>query len=147
MSKNIRTFKYNGEDTLSLPARPEAFETLRSWIENIAAELALPTKTGRHLLIAADEIFTNISSYGYPAGDGSANVSVEFDMDDRVLTLTFSDTGVAYNPLEAGEPDIAAPLEDRQIGGLGIFMVRKLMDEVEYRRDGDRNVLILTKKL
>ncbi|MDD4817824.1 MAG: ATP-binding protein [Victivallaceae bacterium] len=147
MSDNIRRFKYNGEDTLSLPARPEAFDTLRTWLENIAEELQLPTKTGRHLLIAADEIFTNISNYGYPAGGGSANVAVAFNMNDRVLTITFTDTGVAYNPLEAGEPDINAPLEDRQIGGLGIFMVRKLMDEVKYQRDGDRNVLILSKKL
>ena len=83
--ENIRRFKYNGEDSLVLPAQAEAFTTLSLWIEGIADELAVPFKTKNQLLIAVDEIFTNIASYGYPTSNGSATVVVEFDMVKEIL--------------------------------------------------------------
>ena len=93
MNQDIRRFQFNGEDALLLPARREAFTTLKEWLNSIAEELELPVKTRKQLLIAADEIFTNIASYGYPSGDGTAKVVVEFDMAQAELTLIFSDTG------------------------------------------------------
>ncbi len=147
MEQEIRRFKFNGESVLSLPARPEAFATLCNWLDNIAAELQLVPKTHNQLLIVADEIFTNISSYGYPSGDGDACVAVDFDMTNEILTITFIDSGMPYNPLDTPPPDINAPLEEREIGGLGIFLVRNLMDSVEYTRENDCNVLILKKRI
>ena len=146
MNQDIRRFQFNGEDALLLPARREAFTTLKEWLNSIAEELELPVKTRKQLLIAADEIFTNIASYGYPSGDGTAKVVVEFDMAQAELTLIFSDTGVPYNPLETPPPDISRPLAEREVGGLGIFMVKKIMDSVEYRREGSRNILALKKR-
>lgn len=145
--ENIRRFKYNGEDSLVLPAHAEAFTTLSIWIEGIADELKIPFKTKNQLLIAVDEIFTNIASYGYPTSSGSATVVVEFDMIKEILTIIFYDTGVAYNPLEANPPDISISVDERPLGGLGIFLVRKLMDSVEYRRENDKNILILKKQV
>lgn len=145
--ENIRRFKYNGEDSLVLPAQAEAFTTLSLWIEGIADELAVPFKTKNQLLIAVDEIFTNIASYGYPTSNGSATVVVEFDMVKEILIIVFTDTGVAYNPLEAVSPDISGPVDERPLGGLGIFLVRKLMDSVEYQRENDKNILILKKQV
>lgn len=147
MPNDIRRFHYNGADALSLPARTEAFVTLKDWLGSIADELTVTPKTKKQLLIVADEIFTNIASYGYPRGDGTAKVAVEFDMSTETLILVFSDEGVAYNPLETPPPDITKPLAERQIGGLGVFMVKKIMDTVEYRRENDSNVLVMTKKL
>jgi len=146
-AKNIRKFKHNGEDFLTLPAETARYVELKAWLEEIASELALEPKLRRQLLIAADEIFTNIASYGYPSGDGMATVAVEFDMDDRALTMTFTDNGVEYNPLEVPPPDVTLPMAERTVGGLGIFIVRKIMDEVAYRRENGTNVLVMKKRV
>ncbi len=143
----IHTFQYQGEEALCLPARREAFTTLKAWLGTIAGELGLSDKLRKQLLIVADEIFTNIASYGYPSTEGDATVAVQFDDVRTELTLTFSDSGVPFNPLDTAEPDVTSPLAERTIGGLGMFMVKKLMDEVAYHREGERNILILKKRI
>ena len=145
MAEDIRRFRINDSDSLVLPAKRDAFVNLQSWLNQIADELALADKTRKHLLIVADEIFTNIANYGYPFGDGTAEVPVDFNMATSEIVITFSDNGIAYNPLQVPPPDFDSPLADREIGGLGVFVVKKLMDSVEYERREDRNVLILKK--
>lgn len=147
MPDNIRKFQYHGKDSLSLPAERNAFITLKTWLSDIAQELELTEKMTKQLLIAADEIFTNIASYGYPQEGGTAEVTVEFNFSQRLLSMTFSDNGIAYNPLESSAPDISKPLVERQIGGLGVFIVKKLMDSVEYRRENNLNILTMTKSI
>lgn len=147
MPEAIRKFQYQGRSALQLPAERGAFATLKTWLSDIAGELELSEKTRKQLLIAADEIFTNIATYGYPRQGGSAEVKVEFDIAQQILTIEFIDAGVAYNPLESAAPDVSKPLAERQAGGLGIFMVKKLMDSVEYRREDGCNRLILKKCL
>lgn len=147
MTDTIRRFQYQGQDELALPAERDAFTTLKAWISGIADDLSMAEKDKKKLLIAADEIFTNIVSYGYPHEGGTANVAVEFDPAARLLTMTFTDTGVAYDPLAAAAPDVSRPLAERHPGGLGIFMVRRLMDSVEYHRQDGKNVLVLQKHL
>lgn len=147
MPDTIRKFQYRGKDSLSLPAERNAFITLKTWISGIAEELELAEKTTKQLLIVADEIFTNIADYGYPREGGVAEVTVEFNFTQRFLSMMFSDTGVAYNPLESIAPDITKPLAERQIGGLGLFIVKKLMDSVEYRRENNLNILTMTKSV
>ncbi|MCF0175065.1 MAG: ATP-binding protein [Bacteroidales bacterium] len=143
----IRRFQYNGEEALLLPAKREAFVTLKDWLNSIADELSLPDKTRKQLLISADEIFTNIASYGYPSGDGHAKVMVELDTENEEFSIVFSDKGVPYNPLETPDPDLTKPIEEREAGGLGVFVVKKMMDVVEYRREEDCNILTLKKKI
>lgn len=145
MPDTIRKFQYQGKDSLSLPAERNAFITLKTWIFGIAEELELVEKTTSQLLIVADEIFTNIANYGYPQKDGTAEVAIEFNVTQRFLSMTFSDTGVAYNPLESEPPDISKPIAERQVGGLGIFIVKKLMDSVEYQRKNNLNILTMIK--
>lgn len=147
MSDIIRKFQYHGKDSLSLPAERNAFITLKMWISGIAEELELAEKTIKQLLIAADEIFTNIANYGYPREGGEAEVMVEFNFTQRFLSMTFLDAGVAYNPLESAAPDISSPLAEREVGGLGVFIVKKLMDSVEYRRENNLNILTMTKSI
>ncbi len=147
MPATIRKFQYYGLDTLQLPNEREAFTTLKTWLSNISEELGLPEKTKKQLLIVADEIFTNIVTYGSLRQDGTVEVKVEFDFALQTLNMTFIDQGIAYNPLEATSPDISKPLSERQTGGLGIFMVKKIMDSVEYLRENDQNYLILKKRL
>lgn len=145
MSENIRKFRYNGKDTLSLPAERTAFETLKDWLASIMQELCVDDKFRKKLMISADEIFTNIADYGYPKGDGKTKVAAEFDIDEKTFILIFTDTGIAYNPLEGKIPNASATLEESQIGGLGLFIVKKFMDSIEYKRENDCNVLILKK--
>ncbi|MDD3588297.1 MAG: ATP-binding protein [Thermoguttaceae bacterium] len=147
MTELIRKFTYQGKEFLSLPAERTAFATLKSWLSDIAVELKIPAKAEKQLLIAADEIFSNIAGYGYPNGDGCVKASVEFNRGEQLLTMVFSDSGIAFNPLLSEEPDTSSPLAERPVGGLGIFLVKKLMDSVEYRRENNRNYLILKKRL
>ena len=130
---------------LTLKAEIEEFEKLRIWLHGIAMKLKLPDKITSQLMIAADEVFSNIAAYAYPGSSGMATVSAE--QNGSLLQLAFTDTGKPFDPLGNAEPDIKSPLDQRQIGGLGIFVVKKLMDKVEYRRENDQNILVLTKKI
>ena len=145
MPDNIHNFK--NADYIQLPAKITASEYLAEWLTAIAKELNMPSKALRQCLIVSDEIFSNIAYYAYPQNQGDVNIKVAFDKDNHILIITFTDTGIAYNPLETPEPDITASVEDRKIGGLGIFMVKKLMDNIEYTRKNDCNVLTLKKKI
>jgi anti-sigma regulatory factor (Ser/Thr protein kinase) len=93
--------------------------------------------------VAAEEIFVNIANYAYPPGEtGDVFISVKGD-----AVLRFEDTGQPYNPLEKADPDLDVPLMEREIGGLGIYLVKNLMDKVEYEHTGGKNVLTITKSL
>ncbi len=97
--------------------------------------------------IVVDEIFSNIANYAYKDGKGSVKVVCDYDVPSKIFSMTFIDSGVEYNPLNAPEPDVKLPLEKRKIGGLGIFIVKKFMDKLVYRRKGNENILTLVKKV
>ncbi len=149
MSNSIKVFQHNKQNALILPLKLDAFSILKEWLSDIAMELGLAEKFKQHLLIVADEIFTNNIQYAHPENidDSAAQITLEvaFDCDASMLILTFSDNGVAFDPLGIEEPDIHAPLEERRIGGLGIFLVKKLMDSAEYTYENGLNVLTLKK--
>lgn len=132
--------------TLTVPARREAFAALSAWLEARLEPLNPSPKARRQLLVAADEILTNVATYAYPP-DAPGELQVSLRHADGTLSLTFADCGVPYDPLSAPPPDLSLPLAERAPGGLGLFIVRKTMDAVAYRRDGDRNLLTLTKRL
>ena len=147
MSTEIKTFCYNGDPQLILPADRGEFAALQQWILSIAAELDMQERIRKQLLICCDEIFTNIASYAYLDGNGSVEISIEFIAETQSLRIIFSDSGTAFNPLEISEPDTSSALSERKIGGLGMFMVKKMMDSVEYCRQDGKNILTLTKCL
>lgn len=99
------------------------------------------------LAIVVDEIFSNIARYAYESSKGDVRIICEYDVPSKRFSITFIDKGVVYNPLNAPEPNITLPLEKRKIGGLGLFIVKKFMDKLVYRRKGDENVLVLVKKM
>lgn len=94
---------------------------------------------------AVEEIFVNISKYAYYPNIGEALIRAE--VIDDFIEITFIDSGIKYNPLEREDPDINLSADERPIGGLGIFMVKNLMDDVKYRYENNQNILILKKKL
>ena len=147
MTAENKTFCYNGNSQLIVPADRSEFAVLQQWLLSIAAELDMQERIKKQLMICCDEIFTNIASYAYPDGNGSIAVAVEFVSETQNLRIIFSDSGTAFNPLEISEPDTSSALSERKIGGLGIFMVKKMMDSVEYCRQDGKNILTLTKCL
>ena len=95
--------------------------------------------------VALEEMFVNIAHYAYPDSQGKATVGVSFDGDD--VSISLRDNGISFDPLAKEDPDISAKAEDRQIGGLGIFMVKNSMDNCFYERRGNENYFVMTKRI
>lgn len=132
---------------LRLAATLEGIPAVTAFIDEQLEALACGMKAQMQIDVAIDEVFANIAHYAYPGGAGEAAVRFDFDPATRVATLEFEDKGVAFDPLQRDDPDVTLSAEERQIGGLGIFLVKKTMDGVEYRREDGRNVLTLRKKI
>ena len=105
---------------------------------------AVPEEITRNLTIALDELITNTVTYGYP-DDRDRDIELNLEITDSRLLAEVIDDGTPFNPLEHPVPDTSLPAEDRPIGGLGIHLVRNLMDEVAYERRDDRNHVRLIK--
>lgn len=106
-----------------------------------------PMKAQMQIAIAIDELFSNIARYAYAPGTGTALVRIEETDNPRAAVITFEDEGIPYDPLAKDDPDVTLSAEDRQIGGLGIFMVKKIMDDVSYEYHDHRNILKIRKNL
>ena len=98
------------------------------------------------LSIVLDDLLNNVISYAYPEG-GDHRITVDLTLHESRLVLTVEDGGIPFNPFAAEAPDTDLPLEERTIGGLGIHLVRESMDEYQYQRRADRNVVVLVKQL
>ena len=118
-----------------------------AFVDEQLEQLDCPLKAQTQIDMALDELFNNIASYAYPAGSGTVDVRFEADPADRTVSVTLTDRGIPFDPLAKQDPDITLPAEQRQIGGLGIFLVKKTMDEVLYRREKDQNILTIRKKI
>ena len=104
-----------------------------------------PMKAQIQIDIAIDELFSNIARYAYAPDVGDATVCVELEEESHAVIITFIDSGMHYDPLEKEDPDITLSADERQIGGLGIFMVKKSMDDVTYEYKDGRNILKIKK--
>ena len=104
-----------------------------------------PMKTQMQIDVSVEEIFVNIANYAYPDGTGNAKIQVEVTAEPFSAQRTVIDSGVPYDPLAKSDPDVTLPAEERQIGGLGIFMVKKSMDDVRYEFTDGQNVLTMRK--
>ena len=106
-----------------------------------------PPKVQMQLDVAVEEIFINVASYAYPQGTSTVNVTCHFSGSPATLEITFADKGVPYDPMKKKDPDVTLSAEERGIGGLGIFMVKKTMDDMRYRYENGQNILTIVKKL
>ena len=96
--------------------------------------------------LALEEVVNNVISYAYK-DKNEHKINIYMELEGQVLLLKVEDDGIPFNPLAVAEPDIDKPLEEREPGGLGLFFVRQLTDELEYKRENDKNVLIMKKKI
>ena len=132
---------------ITLDATASNIAVVTDFVNAELEALGCPSKARMQLDVAIDEVFGNISRYAYGPAVGCATVRLGFDEVEREVTLTFVDSGSEFNPCEAPEPDITLMLEERPIGGLGLFMVKKMMDGMAYRREDGRNILTLRKRI
>jgi anti-sigma regulatory factor (Ser/Thr protein kinase) len=118
--------------------------TLCEKLESIGETLGLSRRCLFEVNLALDELFTNIISYGF-ADQSEHIIQVCISADDNVLTVVLKDDGMPFNPVERQSPGLSCELEECKVGGLGIHLVKNLVDEVAYCRSGDQNVLTLKK--
>ena len=132
---------------LELEAKTENLPEVLSFIEQHLESVNCPPKTQMQISVAAEEIFVNIASYAYAPKVGKATVRVEVSEDPVSVTITFMDNGKPFDPLKKEDPDVALPAEEREIGGLGIYMTKKIMDDVHYEYVDGKNILTMEKDL
>ena len=125
----------------------ENIEVVTDFVNEQLEALDCPMKAQIQIDVAIDELFGNIAHYAYHPEVGEATVRVEVIQEPLAVVITFIDNGVPYDPLAKADPDITLSAEDREIGGLGIFMVKKSMDEITYEYKDGQNILAIKKSL
>ena len=142
----MMTFEYKGYFNFEIPAVIYSLSELITRIENICYKLCIDGTKRTRLLICNEEIFTNIVKYGYENNEENT-IEISVLPTEKDISIVFSDKGKKFNPLEQDDPDITLSTEDRQIGGLGIFMVKQSMDKVAYEYKDGTNILTITMNL
>ena len=131
---------------ITIAATLDNLDTVLAFVDQQMEEAGCAMKLMAQVDMAVEEIFVNIARYAYHPAVGEASVRCEAGGDPFQVIVGFADQGRPYNPLEREDPDVTLDAEQRQIGGLGIFMAKKLMDDIQYEfRDG-QNILTLRKK-
>lgn len=132
---------------LRVDATVENIEKVTAFVDEQLEQLNCPLKAQMQIDIAIDELFGNIAHYAYSPKTGSATVHIDVLEDPLSVVVTFIDNGKAYDPLARKDPDVGLTAEEREIGGLGIYMVKKSMDEISYEYKDGQNILRIKKKI
>lgn len=132
---------------LKVKASIENLDRVISFIDEVLEQNDCAMKTQMQIDVAVEEIFVNIASYAYQPGEGDAIITIDILEGPVRAEITFIDSGVEYDPLKKEDPDVTLSAEERQIGGLGIFMVKKSMDDMVYNYVNGQNVLKIVKNL
>ncbi|HAE41227.1 MAG TPA: ATP-binding protein [Candidatus Riflebacteria bacterium] len=130
----------------SFPATLEHLNDMLGFILGFAQQQGFEEKIVGKVRLAMEEVLVNIISYAYPDSTGSIDIGCAPAEGDRTgIIIEVKDRGVPFNMLDKEDPDTTLPMEDRQIGGLGIFFAKQIMDDLRYERSGETNILRLTK--
>jgi anti-sigma regulatory factor (Ser/Thr protein kinase) len=132
---------------IEIKALTENLQELISFVDGHLEDMGASMKAQMQIDIAVEELFVNIAHYAYAPDVGEAVISVTKDKEKNQISITFADSGKPYNPLEKPDPDVTLSAEERSIGGLGIFMVKKSMDDMRYEYKDGQNILTITKRL
>jgi len=128
--------------SIQLPAKIENMELLVQFISDIARKLGFSGKRIKEIELATEEALVNIINYAYPDYSGDIKVTCTQDP-SKDFVIKIEDTGIAFDISSLKDPDISAGISDREVGGLGVFLIRKLMDKVKYHRKNKKNILEL----
>lgn len=137
----------DSHDELFIKAEVESLTQVIAFMDEILEknECSMPVQI--QLDVALEEMFVNVAHYAYVPGPGDVRIDVDYIEADESVVITLIDSGVEFNPLAAAEPDVTLSADERKIGGLGIFMVKKTMDQVSYVREAGQNIFKMKKKI
>ncbi len=133
------------EQVLRIPAELERMDEVLDFVGSLVDAYGVTPQTRTQLRMAMEELYVNVAHYAYPAGDGWAEI--RGSVDDGVATFKLIDAGTPFDPLAKPDPDVTLSGEEREIGGLGIYMVKSMVDEVEYAYEDGCNQLTIRKQL
>ena len=131
---------------MEIKALTENLQEVMNFVDACLEEMAVSMKVQMQIDVAVEELFVNIAHYAYTPDTGTAIIQVETDNDTKQVSITFKDTGKPFNPLDKTDPDVTLSAEERSIGGLGIYMVKKSMDDMRYEYKDGQNILTIMKK-
>jgi anti-sigma regulatory factor (Ser/Thr protein kinase) len=131
----------------TFPAKIEALSDVLGFVDQTLEEYGCPMKVQTAVCVAIEEIFVNVAHYAYGEGEGDMTLGIGFEEESRTVTFRMSDRGVPFDPLQKPDPDITLSAEEREIGGLGIFITKKTMNSVTYAYQNGENILTMTKKI
>ena len=132
---------------LTTEAKKENLNDVLSFVKSQTDKYDCPPKIIMQLNLVIEEIFVNIASYAYNSGTGPVRIRTDIKKDPLSIVIEFADDGVPYNPLAKEDPDITLTAEKRQIGGLGIYMVKKCVDNISYKYENGQNILTIEKNI
>lgn len=130
-----------------LTAEVDRLDEVIDFIQEELERHDVPMKLVMQIDIAVEELFVNIAKYAYHPGVGDVSICVDVEPQPPCIVIRFADSGVPYNPLAKQDPDVTLGIEEREIGGLGIYIVKKSMDEVNYSYENGQNILTIRKLL
>ena len=131
----------------TFPAKTEALSDVLGFVEQMLDSFECPIKIQVALCVAIEEVFVNVAHYAYGEGEGNMSLGIGFDEERRAITFRMTDKGVPFDPLKKPDPDISLSAEEREIGGLGIFITKKTMDSLTYTYENNENILTMIKKI
>ena len=129
------------------PAKTEALSDVLGFVEETLEDIGCPMKIQMAVSVAIEEVFVNVAHYAYPNSEGNVTFSIGYDEDGKEVIFRMADKGVPFDPLEKPDPDITLSAEERDIGGLGIFITKKTMESVTYAYENEENILTMIKKI
>jgi len=132
---------------LTVDALVSNLDQVLAFVDGQLETMDCSMKAQMQIDVAVEEIYVNIANYAYAPETGKAYISVLPDPENASVTIEFRDNGIPFDPLAKADPDVTLSAEERKIGGLGIYMVKKSMDAMEYSRKDGQNILTITKKL
>lgn len=132
---------------LKIKAVKENLAQVTDFIDCLLDEAGCPLKIRMKIDLAVEEIFVNIALYAYAPGSGDVTVKVDFNDDRSQVLITFTDSGIPYDPLAKDDPDVTLSSQERQVGGLGIFLIKTYMDDIRYEYAAGTNNLTVVKNL
>ena len=131
----------------SFPAKTEYLNDVLGFVDQALDNFECPMKIQMAICVAIEEVFVNIARYAYPEGEGEMSLQICFDDQSRAITFRMTDKGIPFDPLANPDPDITLSAEDREMGGLGIFITKKTMDSLSYSYENGENVLTMIKTI
>ena len=134
-------------ETLRIKALTDNLDRVLQYVDAALEIMGCSMKNQIQIDMAVEELFVNIAHYAYKGTVGDAVIIAGPDPKSGILRITFRDWGIPFDPLAKTDPDISLSVEEREIGGLGIFMAKKVMDTMDYRYENGQNVLTMTKKI